>query len=465
MFERGNQSGSAATAALAITGAVALSAAAFFLFTLPATRKGEEPTDAGNGGDGASADVTTPPEGGGIAPTPPVEPNPSQPEPPVVVDIRSSPALLVGEITNQLKVQDFTAAAALLGGEIGGGVAGLSAAFGPEGYALAADQEPAEIGTTGEITRWVLPVRKRGIEVGESKPERTYIDLSAESAGRWDVVDLHYPEPLQNLVAAAVPEALSAGAQREKDALIMADGFITAVTGMDFVTALNGCDGDSVPEEKIAGLCIVFEEGEFKLRKIKPLVATALREDTAWVIAHVDSEKLGAGSEFGLEMKRKPSGDGGDGEWKVVGINFGKLLDTYVAGSEAGKVPFTPIKSMPGKGEMLVLYFEYDDNRLLPRARRQIEIISNILKADPGKTLSIAGHADALGSDDYNTSLSAARATSVKQQLVAFGVPEPQVRTEGFGEAKPWKPNLHDDGTDDPKGRRYNRRAEIYLNF
>lgn len=462
MFDRGNQSGSAATAALAITGAVALSAAAFFLFTLPATRKGQEPADPGTSdpGTGGSEDVV-PGTGGGDIAAPPVEP---QPEPPEVVDIRSSPALLIGEIAKSLRADDFTAAARLLGEEIGGGAVGLAAAFGPEGYALAADQKPAEIGTTGEITRWVLPVRKRGAAVGDSKPERTYVDLSAESGGLWGVVGLHYPEPLQNLVAAAVPEALSASAQREKDALIMADGFITAVTGMDFVTALAGCDGDTVPEEKIAGLCIVFEEGEFKLRKTKPLVATALREDTAWVIAHVDSEKLGAGSEFGLEMKRKPGGNGED-EWKVVGINFGKLLDTYVAASEAGKVPFTPIKSMPGKGEMLVLYFEYDDNRLLPRARRQIEIISNILKADPGKSLTIAGHADALGTDDYNTSLSAARATSVKEQLVAFGVPETQVGTQGFGEAKPWKPNLRDDGSDDPKGRRYNRRAEIYLNF
>ena len=114
---------------------------------------------------------------------------------------------------------------------------------------------------------------------------------------------------------------------------------------------------------------------------------------------------------------------------------------------------------------MLVLYFEYDKAELLPRAKRQIEILAGILKTDGSKTLSIVGHADALGSENYNVRLSAARAAAVKKQIGAYGVPANQVIAEGLGEVQPWKSNKRNDGSDDPKGRRYNRRAELGLHF
>ena len=199
------------------------------------------------------------------------------------------------------------------------------------------------------------------------------------------------------------------------------------------------------------------------MREKKPLVATALSEEKAWVIAHVESKKFEQPSEFGLVMKRN-AGDK-DAQWQITEINFGKLLDTYIAASEAGRVPYTPIKSRPGSGDILVLYFEYDKVELLPRAKRQIEILSGILKTDRSKTLSIVGHADALGTENYNVRLSSARAAAVKQQISAYGVPASQVITKGLGEAQPWKSNRRNDGSDDPKGRSYNRRAELGLHF
>ena len=102
---------------------------------------------------------------------------------------------------------------------------------------------------------------------------------------------------------------------------------------------------------------------------------------------------------------------------------------------------------------------------LHPRAKKQIEIIASIMKADPGKKLQIAGHTDALGDDSYNVRLSRTRADSVKALLVSLGVPEPQIETVGLGKAQPLSPNQKADGTDDPEGRSHNRRAEIFLDF
>lgn len=478
METRGSQRGSGLAATLAVMAAVMISVAIFFLMTRPAIKvdpvAGGGPENAGKQLDGpgvrAGSDAE-PTESAVVIPDPVVIPSPTNPPEPVVPEVPAvepGPGQLVEEIAKRVAAGDFAGAEELLGGDAGGSAAALGAIFGDAGYEIAAGHAPAEVGIIGDVVRWVLPVRKRGsVTKPGIAPERIFIDLVKRVNERgeieWSVKKIYYPPAIDALVASAatVPNSITENVRTEEDALMMADGFITAIRRLDYETALAACDQESVPEEKIAGLCIVFEEGEISLRQRKPLVATALNEEKAWVIAHVESNKLGEPSEFGLVMKRA----GKDGKWQITEINFGKLLDTYIAASEAGKVPYTPIKSRPGSGDMLVLYFEYDKAELLPRAKRQIEILAGILKTDVSKTLSIVGHADALGSENYNVRLSAARAAAVKQQISAFGVPGNQVITTGLGEAEPWKSNKRNDGSDNPKGRSYNRRAELGLHF
>jgi len=465
--------------------AVAVSVVIFFLVTRPLSNKGSDKGQVSSN-EKRAVDATATPEGSALGqpeeidPLPgPLEipgvsnlPKPIAPKPVVspVAEQDSSPEQLVGEITRLFAAGDFTGAGELLGKDAAGSAAALEVIFGDAGYELDNDQKPAEVGTIGDVVRWVIPVRKRGIVPQPGiAAERIFIDLAKKVNEKgeieWSVKRILYPPAIDALVAAAAvaPGTIPEHVGNEEDALMMADGFINAIKRLDYETALGGCDPQTVPEEKIAGLCIVFEEGEIRLRKNKPLVATALSEEKAWVIAHVESNKLGQPSEFGLVMKRNAGVK--DAKWQITEINFGKLLDTYIAASEAGKVPYTPIKSRPGSGDMLVLYFEYDQAELLPRAKRQVEILAGILKTDRNKTLSIVGHADALGTENYNVRLSSARAAAVKQQISAYGVPASQVITKGLGEAQPWKSNQRNDGSDDPKGRSYNRRAELGLHF
>ena len=128
-------------------------------------------------------------------------------------------------------------------------------------------------------------------------------------------------------------------------------------------------------------------------------------------------------------------------------------------------MPYTPIVKNPKGGESLALYFEYDRAELHPRALKQLEVISALMRSDSSKKLRIAGHTDEKGEDSYNVNLSHGRAEAVKKQLVALGVPADQVLTTGLGKAQPLSPNKKSDGTDDPEGRSHNRRAEIYLDF
>ena len=88
-----------------------------------------------------------------------------------------------------------------------------------------------------------------------------------------------------------------------------------------------------------------------------------------------------------------------------------------------------------------------------------------MLKSDPNKKITLSGHTDALGTDDYNNRLSANRADTVRDFLAAAGVPAEQIVTIAKGASQPRRPNVTETGEDNPEGRRANRRTEIYLDF
>jgi outer membrane protein OmpA-like peptidoglycan-associated protein len=260
---------------------------------------------------------------------------------------------------------------------------------------------------------------------------------------------------------AAVPGKKIFTVAEGSDALSFGSDFVRALLRHDFTEARKYVDEKKVPTERLAGLCIVFEEGRYEFKPTKPLIITVANPEVSWVIAQVQSPSLQQSTEFGLELQRS----GLDQPWRVVGLNLSEILGSYAASASKLGVPYTPIVKNPSGGESLALYFEYDQAQLHPRAQKQLEIVAGLLKSDPGKKLHITGHTDAKGTDDYNLRLSLSRADTVKKQLSALGVSESQIITTAAGKAQPLSPNQKADGSDDPEGRSKNRRAEIFLDF
>lgn len=81
--------------------------------------------------------------------------------------------------------------------------------------------------------------------------------------------------------------------------------------------------------------------------------------------------------------------------------------------------------------------------------------LARTLSRYPNMRVSIVGHADARGSDDYNQRLSERRAWSVSEVLSQFGVDRYRINTAGMGEMSPIATNATD------WGRAQNRRVEI----
>jgi outer membrane protein OmpA-like peptidoglycan-associated protein len=79
------------------------------------------------------------------------------------------------------------------------------------------------------------------------------------------------------------------------------------------------------------------------------------------------------------------------------------------------------------------------------------------------RRIAVEGHADALGSQEYNLRLSQRRADAVAQELIASQIRRERVRSQGYGEQQPVAPNTNPDGTDNPDGRAQNRRVEVVI--
>lgn len=106
--------------------------------------------------------------------------------------------------------------------------------------------------------------------------------------------------------------------------------------------------------------------------------------------------------------------------------------------------------------------FDFDKADLKPEATPQLEKLATVIEAHPDARVTIDGHTDSKGADDYNQALSEKRAAAVKAWLTANTKVDPAaITTRGLGETKPVAHNTKPDGSDDPEGRAKNRRVEV----
>ena len=106
--------------------------------------------------------------------------------------------------------------------------------------------------------------------------------------------------------------------------------------------------------------------------------------------------------------------------------------------------------------------FDFDKHDLRPEAFPSLEKVAEVLRSKASSPVTIDGHTDGKGSDAYNQPLSEKRAQAVREWLVKNGgATAAKITTRGWGKSKPIVPNTRPDGSDDPDGRKKNRRVEI----
>jgi outer membrane protein OmpA-like peptidoglycan-associated protein len=107
--------------------------------------------------------------------------------------------------------------------------------------------------------------------------------------------------------------------------------------------------------------------------------------------------------------------------------------------------------------------FAFDRSDIRPSAEKILrEVAKSIDKRFPDADIQVDGHTDAKGSPEYNQGLSERRANAVADWLAAHeAISRDRMEVRGYGETQPVAPNTKPDGSDDPAGRKKNRRVVI----
>lgn len=101
--------------------------------------------------------------------------------------------------------------------------------------------------------------------------------------------------------------------------------------------------------------------------------------------------------------------------------------------------------------------FDFNSYALKPEFRETLDKIAASLNKYPESLVDVYGHTDAVGSNEYNQTLSENRARTVASYLTVQGVSSARIRSQGFGETMPVASN------DTEEGRARNRRVEIKI--
>lgn len=99
--------------------------------------------------------------------------------------------------------------------------------------------------------------------------------------------------------------------------------------------------------------------------------------------------------------------------------------------------------------------FKLDSAELTPESSAILDVVARTLASHPEVTVEVGGHTDSQGEAAYNQDLSARRAATVVEYLIAHGVSPDSLTSRGYGESRLIDP------ADTPSAHATNRRVEL----
>ena len=191
----------------------------------------------------------------------------------------------------------------------------------------------------------------------------------------------------------------------------------------------------------------------------------------------LDGKGSGTYSRSGVSITNNGDGSGSysDGTISITNLGDGSAI---VNGStisakpvpKAGKVGTFPsidaAKPVQSCGTVITLedsvLFDFGSSDLRGEASTTLTNLATVLKDSKAPKVQVQGHTDSVSDDAFNQKLSEQRAQAVSSALKSNGVTA-DLEAVGYGETKPVAPNENPDGSDNPGGRRLNRRVEVFV--
>jgi OmpA-OmpF porin, OOP family len=145
----------------------------------------------------------------------------------------------------------------------------------------------------------------------------------------------------------------------------------------------------------------------------------------------------------------------------LTAVNAGSevsLRNVFAAQQPEVDSEFTgALEATPRSPVVYILYFQTGLTELDTKSRGDFAAAIAAAKGTPNVDISVVGHADATGSDAENLALSLRRADTVRDALIAAGVPAEIIEVTYHGANNPRVPTLR--GVPEPR----NRRVEVTI--
>lgn len=167
-----------------------------------------------------------------------------------------------------------------------------------------------------------------------SSGARGYLDMKRNDKQQWTLDTLTLPSKQDLAKDKAAPMVMN-------DPMGIVSSFMDAVAKADFRGARKFVDGSKVQDATVAGLCILFEEGTFRLRDDAP-IKTAYEADTnAGFFVHLQDAQGRKAGNVGLTVAKT------DGQWLIAEASLDSMLEAYTKRQGAGDDFFIPIVKNP----------------------------------------------------------------------------------------------------------------------
>jgi peptidoglycan-associated lipoprotein len=171
-----------------------------------------------------------------------------------------------------------------------------------------------------------------------------------------------------------------------------------------------------------------------------------------------------------------PDGDSLSYKWSAPAGTFANAAERqtiFTCAQKPGSIPVT-VSVSDGKGgtasdtvtiqcvepprrewKFEDVHFDFDRYSLRPEALRILDEAVKAMQTDTTLRLTIEGHTDSIGTNEYNLALGERRANSVREYLASRGIGADRINTVSYGEERP----RHDNAREET--RRLNRRAAL----
>ena len=107
------------------------------------------------------------------------------------------------------------------------------------------------------------------------------------------------------------------------------------------------------------------------------------------------------------------------------------------------------------------IFFDFDKYSLTSQSKTTLDNLTDIMRLFPEMHIIAIGHTDAIGNESYNLDLSKKRADSAIGYLKTKGIESGRLQIKALGESEHIAINQNPDGSDNPEGRKFNRRVEF----